>query len=130
MNKLIGAADYCGMTVSAACLLHCLGVPLLLVLFPALGLAGDDDAFHRTMAVMVAVPALLALLPGFLRHRSKAVVLSGMAGLACFSAAMLVVEPLYGEAAELVLAIIGGALLFFAHMRNLRSCRCCNAKTV
>ena len=123
MHKMVGAADYVGMTASALCLVHCLGTPLLLSLFPVLGLGERDDAFHRYMVVLVTLPVLI---PGFFAHRRWQVLALGGFGLACFIAAVLVIGSRYGEVAEMVLAVIGGAHLFAAHLKNQSFCRSCN----
>lgn len=128
MNRLIASADYCGMTASVVCVLHCLATPVLLIAFPLLATGGDADGFHRAMALIVSAAALLALLPGFLAHRNAKILLIGTAGLTCFIGAIWVIEPLYGETAELVFSTLGGALMFTAHFRNRRSCCHCAAK--
>jgi hypothetical protein len=123
LNKLIGYADRVGMMASGLCLVHCLAMPLLLV--PLFGLGHSGDAFHRAMVVIVTLPVLLALLPGYLAHRRWRVLALGGLGLASFGAAVLVIGPRYGESAELVLAVAGGVLLFGAHYRNRHHCACC-----
>ena len=125
MNKVVGAADYFGMTASTLCLLHCLGTPVLLSAFPLLALGEQDDVVHRYMAVMVTLPVLLALIPGFLSHRRWLVLVLGGFGLTCFIAAVLLIGPLYGETAETILAVIGGTHLFAAHLKNRTFCRSC-----
>ena len=126
MNKLIAVSDYFGMTAATLCLLHCLGTPLLLIAFPFMGLALEDDAFHRFMAIIVTLPALLALIPGFIIHRRWQIPVFGAIGLTCFVAAVLLVGPLYGEATEAVLAVSGGLILFAAHVANRQVCRRCS----
>ncbi len=125
MNRLITSADYCGMTASLLCLVHCVGTPLLLLMFPMIGFSESDDLVHRAMAILVVIPAVLAILPGFRKHRNWSVLLTGSSGLACFIVSVLVIGPHYGEMAELVFATIGGVLLFTTHYRNHRFCRCC-----
>jgi len=124
LNKMVGVADYFGMTASMLCLLHCLGTPLLLSLFLMLGLGPQDEAFHRYMVVLVTLPVLLALVPGFFAHRRWQVLALGGFGLVCFSAVLLI-GPRYGEIAETVLAVIGGAHLFAAHFKNRSFCQSC-----
>lgn len=125
MNKIVGTADYFGMTASTLCLLHCLGAPLLLSLLPWLGLVQQSEVFHWIMVVLVTLPVLLALIPGFVAHRRWLVLVLGGFGLACFIAALLVIGPSYGETAETMLAVIGGAHLFAAHFKNRVFCRSC-----
>lgn len=123
MNKIVGYADRFGMLASGLCLVHCLAMPLLLI--PLFGLGHQGDAFHRAMVVIVTLPVLLALIPGYLAHRRWRVLALGGLGLAFFGAGVLVLGPRYGENVELVMAVAGGLLLFGAHYRNRHHCACC-----
>lgn len=125
MNKIVGAVDYFGMTASTLCLLHCLGTPLFLSLFPLLGLVQQNEVLHWYMVVLVTLLVLLALIPGFVTHRRWLVLMLGGFGLACVSVALLVIGPSYGETAETMLAVIGGAHLFTAHFKNRVFCGSC-----
>lgn len=124
MNKIVGYADRFGMFASGLCLVHCLAMPLLLI--PLFGLGQQGDAFHRAMVAIVTLPVLLALIPGYLAHRHWRVLALGGLGLVSFCAGVLVLGPLYGESVELVLAVVGGLLLFGAHYRNRHHCACCS----
>ncbi len=75
---------------------------------------------------LVTLPALLALIPGFIIHRRWQIPVFGAIGLTCFVAAVLLVGPLYGEATEAVLAVSGGLILFAAHVANRQVCRRCS----
>jgi len=117
--------DYAGITASALCMVHCLATPLLMMAFPMLGLAHEHDTFHDLMLAAISLPVLLALLPGYLRHRDRKVLVLGVLGLGSFLAAVFVVSPLYGETAEAVAAVSSGVLLLSAHFRNRRHCKRC-----
>jgi len=124
----IKVGDYAGIAASALCMVHCLATPLLMMAFPMLGLAHAHDTFHDLMLAAISLPVLLALLPGYLRHRDKAVLVLGLLGLGSFLAAVFVVSPLLGETAEAVAAVFSGVLLLGAHFRNRRHCnRCASA---
>ncbi|NNG25842.1 MerC domain-containing protein [Telluria aromaticivorans] len=123
MKTLIRFADYAGMAASALCLVHCLAMPLVLAAFPLLGLGGEHHALHDALLVGVTVPVLLALVPGYLKHRDPAALLLGVAGLVVFLVAVLVLGPRIGELAETVGAVISSVLLLGAHVRNHRHCR-------
>ena len=127
MRKLVRFADFAGMAASALCLLHCLAMPLLLAAFPLLGLAGDGEALHDALLLGATVPALLALVPGYLRHREVAAASLGLAGLGMFVLAAFLVAPRWGESAETAIVILGSILLFSAHLRNRRYCKGCAA---
>lgn len=125
MKNLIRFADYAGMAASALCLVHCLAMPLLLAAFPLLGLGGEHHALHDALLLGVTVPVLLALVPGYLKHRDPVALSLGVAGLACFLAAVFVLGPQIGEMAETVGAVVSSVLLLGAHLRNHRYCKEC-----
>ncbi|MEH6437112.1 MerC domain-containing protein [Massilia sp. DD77] len=127
MKSLIRFGDYAGMTASALCLAHCLAMPLLMAAFPMLGLAHEHDSFHNSLLAAISVPVLLSLLPGYLRHRDGVVLALGALGLGSFLAAIFVLSPMYGEAAEAAGAVLSGVLLLIAHIRNRRFCAHCTA---
>ncbi|OON59652.1 hypothetical protein B0920_20385 [Massilia sp. KIM] len=125
MKRLIRLGDYAGMTASALCLVHCLATPLLMAAFPMLGLAHEHDTFHNSLLAAISIPVLLSLLPGYLRHRDRAVLALGVLGLASFLAAIFFLSPVYGEQAETAGAVLSGILLLCAHIRNRRFCARC-----
>lgn len=128
MKTLIRYADYAGMAASALCLVHCLAMPLLLAAFPLLGLGAEHHALHDALLVGVTVPVLLALVPGYVKHRDPAALLLGVAGVGSFLVAVLVAGPQWGEVAETVVAVASSVLLLGAHWRNHRYCRQCAGK--
>lgn len=125
MKTLIRLADYAGMAASALCLVHCLAMPLLLAAFPLLGLGAEHHAFHDALLLGVTVPVLLALVPGYIKHRDPAALTLGLAGLAAFLLAVFVLGPRFGELAETVGAVASSVLLLAAHLRNHRYCKNC-----
>lgn len=129
LKALIRFGDYAGMTASALCLAHCLATPLLLAAFPMLGLAHGHEGVHDALLAAISLPVLLALLPGYLKHRDTRVLAAGIAGLGCFLAAVFVIGPRFGELAEAAFAVASGALLLYAHLRNrrFRACRAAGA---
>jgi hypothetical protein len=125
MKNLIRYADYAGMAASTLCLVHCLAMPLLLAAFPLLGLKGEHHALHDALLLGVTVPVLLALVPGYLKHRDPVALMLGVAGLVCFLVAVFVLGPQVGEVAETVGAVLSSVLLLAAHLRNHRYCKDC-----
>ncbi len=127
MKNLIRFADYAGMAASALCLVHCLAMPLLLAAFPLLGLGGEHHALHDALLLGVTVPVLLALVPGYVKHRDPVALLLGVGGVAALLVAVIVLGPQVGEGAETVGAVISSVLLMGAHLRNHRYCKDCRA---
>jgi hypothetical protein len=127
MKNLIRLADYAGLAASALCLAHCLAMPLLIVAFPLLGLGAEHHALHDALLLGVTVPVLLALVPGYLKHRDPTALLLGLAGLGAFLLAVLVAGPRLGEMAETIVAVLSSVLLLGAHLRNHRFCKDCRS---
>ena len=126
MNRFIRLADYTGITASMLCLVHCIATPFLLVAFPLVGLAHEDASFHHAMALFVTIPVIAALVPGFIIHQRWSTLALGGLGLTCFLVAVFLIGPRFGEVAETILAVIGGAFLLTAHFRNRLLCKRCS----
>lgn len=127
MNKLIGFADYVGMAASALCLLHCLGMPLFLFMYPLFDNGQQEESLHQIIALIVTGPVLVALIPGFIAHRKWPVLTLGLIGLASFVLAVLMIGSRYGESAEILVAVAGGLMLLAAHVSNRCYCIRCAA---
>lgn len=107
--------DGAAITVSLACMAHCLLVPTLLVAAPWLVPAlWADESFHL-WAVATAVPlSMLGLGLGYRRHGRRGLLLLATAGLLMMVAGALLVP----EAFETPATVLGAATVAFAHLRN------------
>ena len=119
-------ADAAGVLASALCLLHCLALPLLLAVLPALRWAGGDH-LHAALVGVALLAALVSLGPGYFKHRRAAVPMIGGVGVACLAVAVFIVGPRYGEVGETALTVAGAVLLCVAHLRNRACCHRCDA---
>ncbi len=123
-EKLQNAIDVAGLALAAVCLLHCLALPLLVLLGPIFGsglLTGP--AFHQWMLLVVAPTAMVALLLGCRRHKDKAVFLLGASGLAALVLGIVIGHEIASESFERIATLLGGALLTGGHSRNYLLCR-------
>jgi MerC mercury resistance protein len=112
--------DTLGMIVSIACVAHCIAVPLVLGLLPALGLTFlARDGLHEVLAVVVVMLALLAFVPGYRAHRLLHVPVLGGLGVFLLSGAAF--APGLPMLAESGLTAFGGTLLVSAHVLNRRA---------
>lgn len=114
--------DKLGISASVLCLIHCLALPVLIPLVPTLGLFGHDEVHLMLLAPIVAL-AGFGILPGYLRHRSYAVLFAAMIGVLLCSAAVGA-EVFFGlHSLDVPLTIAGGLCLAGAHLTNLRLSR-------
>lgn len=122
--KVRSAADVLGLSGSAACAIHCLLIPLLLISSTTLPVSFfTDESFHRAM-LWIAIPAaILAFSLGCWRHRDRLVFILGLLGVAGLFLSAFVAHDLLGETGERVGTIASAAALVTAHVRNWRLCR-------
>lgn len=106
-------ADATAICLSGACLVHCLGLPLLLAMLPWLVPSSlQNEDFHR-VAVCLALPVSVFALRRSLRTAPTIVVLAAL-GLALLGAGLLVES----EPIEVAVSVAGAALLAIAHWWN------------
>lgn len=111
--------DRWAIVVSGVCVVHCLAIPLTLVLMPSVsaGLAEDQTLTHWLL-LAVAVPiSAVALWTGHRQHPSWLTLGLGLTGLILLT---LGVSHWLGERLEIPLTVVGGIGLIAAHWRNLR----------
>lgn len=113
-NVIEGAA----VSASLLCLVHCLALPLLLLLLPGvIGMFARSDAFHYVAVALVVPAALVAFWLGSRRHRARRPAFLGLAGMACLVVTLL---PGIGRGAELGITVAGSLLLIAGHTMNWR----------
>lgn len=103
---------------SALCLAHCLALPILLALIPALSSAlSIPESIHLWLLAAAIPMAGAALLQGRAVHGGVAPLLFGIGGLLLMAAGALI----WGEsAAETPLTVAGSSILAVAHVFNWR----------
>lgn len=106
-------ADATGVTLSSLCLVHCLGLPLITVVFPAVGAFSEAEWVHKVL-VLAALPVSgLAILQSWGKHHAAVFIVLATTGLVqLVSAAFL--EPLHNY--EKPLTVIGAIMLASAHI--------------
>jgi len=116
----IAHLDRWGMLVSAACLVHCLALPLAAAALPFMAVLLPHEEWTHAALLALALPVTgLALLRGYLRHRRAGPALLGVAGLALMGGALLAGD----DRAVKAITVAGAVLCAAAHMLNWRSHR-------
>lgn len=110
--------DGFAICASALCTLHCLGLPLLFALLPAIAARVDPGASFHLLMLAIAVPtSLLALWQGWRRHRAARPFAIGLAGLSLMAIGALLAGS---TLAEILWTVSGSSLLAGAHIGNWR----------
>jgi len=124
INSILPLADKAAIGLSLLCLVHCLALPLAVVLVPSLVALGlDDERFHIWLVIVVIPLSTFALTLGCARHRRSGVILVGLLGLSILSVTPLLGHEQLGESRERLLTLIGAALIAASHCKNFLLCR-------
>lgn len=119
--KLQTFTDKAAISLSFVCVLHCLALPVFLVLSPSLALVAlEHESFHQWILFGILPLSVIALVIGFMHHRNYLVVLISCVGLMIIIGTGMVEHELLGEYGELLLTVLGSAIIAFGHFRNSR----------
>jgi len=128
--------DHVGTSLSLLCVVHCMTVPMLLALWPAVvSTRWLGTGVHRVFATAAVVAGGMALIPGYRQHRRLFVPLLGGLGViallfAAFGPAVECCVPLGKLSASAILPVMfnslcanpvttmGSGLLLTAHALN------------
>lgn len=123
-NKKTAIADVFAVALSSLCLIHCLLLPALLVLVPALAvLPIADENFHLALVFLVIPISVFSLSLGCRKHKKWAVLIWGMLGVTILVFAAVFGHDLLGETGERYLTVVGAVLVAISHIANFRLCR-------
>ena len=116
--------DRSSISLSVVCAVHCLALPVITVMVPALiGSVFAEESFHRWLAFMVLPLSLVALLMGCKHHMRIGVVILGLSGLLVLIVTAAFGHDLFGELGEKIVTVTGASLIAVAHYRNYKLCQ-------
>ena len=118
-------ADLVGIGLSLTCLVHCLALPLLILLAPALSRwIALPEGVHAAILLLALPAAMIAMRDGWRRHRRilpAVLATTGLGllalGLSAHEGWIAVADP---EAADRLLTSVGALTLAAAHLVNWR----------
>ncbi len=123
--------DTAGISLSVACLIHCLLLPLLVPFLPLLAVF-ENEFVHISLAVILFAIGAWAFIRGYRLHKQISVVVSGVAGISLLLLAIVLheipIELSSGLELGTVVTCLGSALLIGAHFFNIRHCQCALGK--
>lgn len=122
--KLGTSLDGMAIALSAACVIHCLLLPVLIILFPILGSTVlADESFHGLLLVLIIPSSALAFYIGCRQHGDGSVLWLGLTGISLITLAAALGVAGLGVVGEKLLTGTGGMLLATGHVINFRRCR-------
>ena len=127
-NALNINLDNIAIGFSVVCALHCLLLPIAVILLPAISATflGSED-FHKTLLYFVIPSSIIALSLGCKMHGKYNVYLYGIFGIATLLSAVFFGHDYFGETGERILTLLGAGIVSFGHFKNQKLCaECCN----
>lgn len=124
-------ADRMGIWMSALCVVHCIGTPVLLS-FSAVAahfLPGEEST-HRALATCVAALGAMALLRGFRLHGRKRILVCMALGLSLIFFGAWFGDSLPGHWYEVLVTVLGSSFMIAAHRMNHTFCQDCRTCTL
>ena len=123
MNTQVNA-DKASITLSLACMIHCLLMPSFLVLTSGFfALSIDNELIHKAFLIIVLPVSLYALITGYRNHKILSYFYIGTSGLWLLVFAGFFGEGVFGELAEKSLTLLGSIIVASAHYKNYKACK-------
>ena len=147
MKSAQSILDKLAVCLSMICVIHCIGLPILLILLPGLSMIpaveaanccphGDETVaffsmanFHMLMVLTVVPTSAYALITGYVQHRRFPVVIIGLLGITILSVGAILGVKVLGADAEKALTVAGSTAVACAHVWNFSLCRKCTGCT-
>ena len=125
MTTIVAFLDRSAIGLSFVCVLHCLAVPLMIILAPSLVLLPffGDERIHLLLVFLVLPTSTVALTLGCRQHGLKNVLCWGFAGIAILILAVALGEKSLGGFGEAMLTVVGSILVAIGHIINFKCCR-------
>ena len=123
MNTQVNA-DKASITLSLACMIHCLLMHSFLVLTSGFFAQSiDNELIHKAFLIIVLPVSLYALITGYRNHKILSYFYLGTSGLWLLVFAVFFGDGVFGELAEKSLTLLGSIIVASAHYKNYKACK-------
>jgi hypothetical protein len=110
--------DQVGIVLSGICLVHCIGLPILILLLPAIAFAlPSDGVVHAVLIALVLPVSGFALWRGMTQSGSRWALFSGVAGMSLLALGLVFLDS---ETVATLLTVTGSLMIGLAHILNWR----------
>lgn len=117
-------SDRLAMSLSFACILHCLFMPAFLITSVTFAsIEFSDELLHYSILFLAIPVSLFALLSGKKNHNNNLIFIVGILGLTVLFLAIFSEGNFYGFPLETLLTIIGSSIVISAHYKNYQICQ-------
>ena len=119
--------DKLGVMVSSLCLIHCLLLPILIILLPATStlFIADEGTAHMVLLSLVLVAGCASFIPGYTIHSHWGPMSLAAIGIAVLTYSAVWAHSHLGHGGDTWLSVIGSLVLISAHIYNHYRCKAC-----
>lgn len=113
-------SDKMAMSLSAACVIHCLFAPTLIIFaYSFISFSIESEIVHYIILMLALPISALALTLGYRNHKVLSFLIIGIFGLS-----LMLLAVLFGEGlSEKLLTVIGSSIVAYAHYKNHKVCK-------
>lgn len=115
--------DKFGICLSSICLIHCIFLPLFLVISPHILSHNheyvENEFFHQLIIILILVGALFAFIPAYKIHKKKLPMVLFLIGLT-----LIIISSFLDH--NVSLSILSSIFIIFAHIKNKDHCKKCS----
>ncbi|MEP0354279.1 MAG: MerC domain-containing protein [Paraglaciecola sp.] len=124
-KKIVNIADRSAILLSTLCVVHCLLMPLILILLPTLTslVFFSDERFHTWLLYAVIPISAFAIVLGYFHHRNWLVVLITSIGMAVLVLVAILGHDVFGERGEVFASVVGSIVVAYGHIINFKTRR-------
>ena len=116
--------DRLAMTLSFACILHCLFMPAFIISsITFASLQFTDELLHYSILFLAIPISFFALMSGKRNHNNNLVFAVGLSGLIVLFLALFMEGEFYGLPLETLITLIGSIVVISAHYKNYQICQ-------
>jgi len=124
MKNMQTFTDNMAIGLSLLCAIHCLALPLVMVLLPSLVASSlNDEAFHLWLVLAVLPISAYGLTMGCKKHQHYRVLIMGGIGLSILAITLSLGHQTLGDTLEKMFTVIGASIVALGHIWNYRLCQ-------
>jgi len=115
--------DILGMGLSGLCIIHCIVLPFIVLIYPAANFV-EDHLVHDLIFVFIVLTALLSFLPHAIKNKSLKSLILPIIGIIL----MIISNSIYHHeksTLNLVISFLGSFFLILAHYKHFQARNCC-----
>lgn len=111
--------DRLGIAFSGACVVHCILVAFMPLIFPAIAAYTHSTWIHIVVGIIILFTSPLAFIPGYRKHGLTWILSTAVGGMFLILLGILL-EGRFSDQITHGISIVGSLFLVLAHVKNIQ----------